>query len=61
MQDKQSLYLIKYFFDGVGRVRILADNEEDAEEKFLEGDFDPDDDCDLSENYCIEEVIKITE
>lgn len=32
-------YVISYFFDGNGEVKIKANSEEEAKEKFFEGNF----------------------
>ena len=49
-------YKLSYTFDGVGAVIIDADNAEDAEEKFFEGDFS--DEQEDGSNYEVADVVE---
>jgi hypothetical protein len=49
-------YIVNYFFDGRGSVRLLAKSKKDAEKMFDEGQFNDEDDMDKSENYCIDSI-----
>lgn len=48
-------YIIEYFFDGTGTVTIEADSEEEARDKFFDGDFA--NEQERGENYYIGDVI----
>lgn len=47
-------YVISYFFDGNGEVKIKADSEEEAREKFFEGEFK--DEEEWGENWNIADI-----
>lgn len=41
-KTKNKTFKIHYYFDGYGEVLIEAENEEEAREKFLQGEFEDD-------------------
>jgi len=47
-------YIIEYYFDGNGKVEVEAKNQEEAREKFFNGDFDETEE--YGENYNIERI-----
>jgi len=49
-------YIIEYYFDGNGRSEIEAKSKKEAEEKFLSGEFDNEEEW--GENYVIKEIHK---
>lgn len=51
-------YKIKYYFDGYGEVGIFAKSENEAEEAFLNGDWDGKEN-EWGENYNINKTEKI--
>lgn len=50
---------IDYYFDGHGRVRLKAENEEDAREAFYAGEYEDEDDDTWNDNYSIDGVTAI--
>lgn len=50
-------YKIRYYYDGEGEAIIEADNQQEAEEKWENGDWLSDDDW--GENYVIEIIEKL--
>ena len=51
-------YIVKYSFDGEGEVLIKANSPKEAEDKFHDGDYRPEDEAEGGQNY---EVVKVTE
>lgn len=51
-------YKIRYFFDGQGTITINALSEQEARDKFYNGEYSEDQDTDQSENYCIDSVVQ---
>ena len=49
-------YLVRYYMDGKGEVKIEANSKEDAKEKFFDGDYNEKDDKEWGENYAINTV-----
>lgn len=47
-------YIINYYFDGYGRDIVEANNEEEAREKWIDGDFI--NDTERGDNYQIENI-----
>jgi len=49
-------YKIKYFFDGYGEGFVEAKNEEEARDKFFDGDTDLISEAEWGENYNIDMI-----
>lgn len=47
-------YKVKYTFEGNGEVEVIAENEEEAREKFFEGEFD--NEKEWAESYELDKV-----
>lgn len=54
-------YKVSYYFDGHGEAIVEAKTEEEAEDKFYDGDYSQDDEDEWGDNYCIDEVNCIDE
>ncbi len=48
-------YKISYYFDGYGEAFVEAKNEEEARDKFYEGDADFDSGTEEGQDYCSNE------
>ena len=49
-------YKITYYFDGKGEIEFLAKDEENAREKFYDGDWDGNKETEWGDTYNIDEV-----
>jgi hypothetical protein len=53
------LYLVKYYFNGYGRIEIEANSKDEAEAKFWDGDYDEDEEDEWGDDYEVDEINEI--
>jgi len=51
-------YIVKYYFDGQGAVKVEAKSKKEAEEKFMDGDYNEQYEEEWGNNYVVDEVEK---
>lgn len=59
MSKKIKKFKIKYYFDGNGEIEVDAKNEEEARDKFIDGDCDYKTENEWGESYIIDKVEEI--